>query len=406
MKILKNKWLWLVLIVLVGGAIFFLNADKPAETVQVYQVDSGAVDAYVEDDAVVKSTDDKVHYAELSGVIAELAVAVGDSVKKGAVLAKFDSAELEFALAELTAKKEGGLASRAEIVTPDNDELVAQMSSAVRKAQSNVANISRQLKNQRLLYQSGAASLESVNQLSAMLTGAQSDLSAAQAARDQAQNGGSDNVVAQADSGLAQIDVQIDRLNNQLAKSTVEATIDGVVVAKMVSEGQFVPIGTPLLTVEAPTKLELEARLLAEDIVDLAAGSAVEVLRDDKVVANGTVSQIYPKAESTISDLGVEQKRVKVLIDIAEGDLKLGYEYNIKVYVKREQHLRIPDSAYFEIDGQGKVFVVEDQKLKLRDITVVFEGNDYYAVEGLKEGEKIVRSPSSRLEVDMKVAEE
>ncbi len=406
MKILKNKWLWLVLIVLIGVAVFYFSADQQAEIVQVYRVVSGAVDVYVEDDAVVKSSDDKVHYAELSGVISEIDAAVGDSVKKGAVLAKFDSAELEFALAELTAQREGGLAGRAEIVAPDNDELVAQMSSAVRKAQSNVANVSRQLKNQRELYQSGAASLESVNQLSAMLTGAQSDLSAARAALKQAKSGAGDNIVAQADSGLAQIDVQIDRLKNQLAKSTVLATIDGVVVAKMVSEGQFVPIGTPLLTVEAPTQLELEARLLAEDIIDLQVGSAVEVLRDDSVVANGTVSQIYPKAESTISDLGVEQKRVKVLIDVAGGDLKLGYEYNIKVYIKREQHLRIPDSAYFEIDGQGKVFVIKEQKLKLRDIKVLFEGNDYYAVEGLKEGEMIVRSPSSQLEVDMKVAEE
>ncbi len=406
MKILKNKWLWLVLIVLVGSAIFFFNADKPAETVQVYQVDSGAVDEYVEDDAVVKSTDDKVFYAELSGVIARIDVAVGDAVTRGMLLAEFDSADMAFQLAELNAKREGVLAGRAELITPDNDELVRQLSSAVTKAQSNVSNIERQLDNQRALYQAGAVSLESVNQLSTMSTAAKSDLSAAQAALSQAQNGGGDNVVAQADSGLAQIDVQIDRLNNQLAKSTVEATIDGVVVSKMVSAGQFVPIGTPLLTVEAPTKLELEAKLLAEDIVDLAVGSAVEVLRDDIVVANGTVSQIYPKAESTISDLGVEQKRVKVLIDVADSELKLGYEYNVKVYIERRQHLRIPDSAYFEVDGQGKVFVIEDQKLKLRDVTVLFEGNDYYAIEGLDEGEKIVRSPSSQLEVDMKVAEE
>ncbi len=406
MKILKNKWFWLLIIIVVIIASIVFNSNQPAQTVQVYEVTSGAVDLYVEDSAVVKADDAAVQYAELSGVVEQIDISVGDQVKQGQLLLTFDSSELQSQLDELLARKEGFAAGRAELVDPDNDSLQWQLSSAVSKASSNLSNVNRQLENQRLLYQSGAASLESVRQLEALSAAAASDLSAARAALSQAQQGGSDNMVDQADSQLQAIDAQIERLNNQLAKSEVVAALDGIVVSKNVADGQFVPIGTPLLEVENVTAIKLETMLLAEDIVDLSEGAEVEILRDDAVIANGTVRQIYPKAVSTISDLGVEQKRVKVLIDVSNSELKLGYEYDIKVYVNRLEQLRIPDSAYFEVDGVGKVFVVENEKLQLKDVTVLFKGNDYYAVEGLTAGEQIVRSPGSKLEVDMKVAVE
>ncbi len=388
------------------GVVFYLKSDKPSQTVQVYQAEQGSVDKYVEDVAVVKSDADKIYYAELNGTLKSVDVSVGDTVTKGMVLSTFDSAELQYQLDELAARKQGLQAGRAEVADPDNDSLIRQLSSVVSKARSNVANINRQLNNQRALYQSGAVSLESVKQLEAMLAAANSDLAAARAGLSQAQQGGSDNLVDQANSQIAAIDVQIDRLKNQLAKSQVVALADGVVVSKNADDGQFVPIGTPLLAVENPNKIVLEAMLLAEDVVDLTVDSTVEVLRDNNVIATGNVRQIYPKAESSMSDLGVEQKRVKVLVDIADTALKLGYEYDIKVYIKREESIRIPDSAYFELDGVGKVFVVEADQLQLKDVEVTFKGNDYYAVKGLQAGEQIVKSPASELEVGMKVESE
>ncbi len=403
MKILKNKWFWLIVIAFVIIAAIFVNSGSAKQMVQAYQVDSGAVDLYVEDSAVVVSDDARLHYAELSGVIAQIDVAVGDVVTAGQVLAQFEDADLTYQLAELAAQKAALQAGRSELAKPDNDDLLKQLNSAVAKANSNLANVNRQLSAQRQLYQSGAASLETVKQLETLAAVASSDLAAARAALSQAQSGAGDNLVAQADNQIAAIDAQIDRLNNQLQKTQVVAALDGVVVSKNIEDGQFVAIGTPLLAVENATAIKLETMLLADDIVDLTVGSAVEVLRDDAVVASGTVRQIYPKAVATMSDLGVEQKRVKVIVDLTDAALKLGYEYDVKVYIERAEQLRIPDSAYFEVDGAGKVFVIADQKLKLADVKLVFKGNDYYAVEGLAAGTQIVRSPSSKLEVGMKV---
>ncbi len=406
MKILKNKWLWLVIIIVVVGVAFYMTSSGDVQTVQIYQVEKDSVDKFVEDVAVVKSDDDKLYYAELNGTLKDVVVEVGDSVTSGMVLATFDSDELQYQLEELEARKQGLQAGKAEVADPDNGGLIRQLSSVVSKARSNVANVNRQLNNQRALYQTGAASLESVKQLEAMLAAANSDLAAAHAGLSQAQQGGSDNLVDQANSQVAAIDVQIDRLKNQLAKSQVIAEADGVVVSKYIDNGQFVPIGTPLLSVEDPNKIMLEAMLLAEDVVDLTVDSMVEVLHEKNVIATGKVRQIYPKAESSISDLGVEQKRVKVIVNIDDTALKLGYEYDVKVYIKRENSIRIPDSAYFELDGVGKVFVVEADQLQLKDVEVTFKGNDYYAVKGLQAGEKVVKSPASELEVGMKVAVE
>ncbi len=69
MKILKNKWLWLVVIIVVVGVAFYMTSGGDVQTVQVYQVEKDKVDKYVEDVAVVKSDADKIYYAELNGTL-------------------------------------------------------------------------------------------------------------------------------------------------------------------------------------------------------------------------------------------------------------------------------------------------------------------------------------------------
>ena len=120
----------------------------------------------------------------------------------------------------------------------------------------------------------------------------------------------------------------------------------------------------------------------------------------------GQVAKIYPIAELNKDNKNV----VKVEISLPpNAPLKAGYSADLTITTKVEDNaLVIPIMSYMseKVDDVNSeyVFVVkEDGTLEKRTIKVKNIKNSVASVEGLKEGEKVVSSPTDNLQDGMKV---
>jgi HlyD family secretion protein len=179
--------------------------------------------------------------------------------------------------------------------------------------------------------------------------------------------------------------------------------------------------GTPLLEIGDTRQLEIVAELLTTEALQATPGSAVVIERWGGAQAlAGRVRAVEPAAFTKVSALGVEEQRVKVLIDLASpaehwqalGD---GYRVTVRIVTRSvDQALTVPTSAVFPLPGDAKadaaagasgVFVVQEGRARLREVDVVARNSqDAWLRRGLQPGDAVIVYPSPEVRDGVRVA--
>jgi HlyD family secretion protein len=134
----------------------------------------------------------------------------------------------------------------------------------------------------------------------------------------------------------------------------------------------------------------------------------------------GRVRAVEPAAFTKVSALGVEEQRVKVLIDLTsppEHWQALGDAYRVTVRIVTrsvDQALTVPTSAVFPLpgdsmangaEGASGVFVVQDGRARLREVEVVARNSqDAWLRRGLQPGDPVIVYPSPEVRDGVRVA--
>jgi len=195
----------------------------------------------------------------------------------------------------------------------------------------------------------------------------------------------------------------------EIEKQQVLASIDGIIIEKLVDENSIGTTGTAAFLIGDIKSLELEGNILSDDIYKVQIGDEVEVsgkAMGDSTV-KGKVVKIAPEAKNITSSLGVNQKRVQVTIEISDDAnlLKPGYDLDIKVITgTKSDTLVIPDSSVFDYKGNSCVFVVDNGKAVIRQIKKGIESEKTIeVVDGLNEGDRIIIKPDNNTTEGMKI---
>jgi HlyD family secretion protein len=99
----------------------------------------------------------------------------------------------------------------------------------------------------------------------------------------------------------------------------IGSPIDGVVLKVLREDAGFVAAGTPILEVGDPSQMEVLVDVLSTAAVSIKPGAKVEIRGwGGARPLSGRVRRIEPSAFLKISALGVEERRVNVLIDLDE----------------------------------------------------------------------------------------
>lgn len=174
----------------------------------------------------------------------------------------------------------------------------------------------------------------------------------------------------------------------QLSYTVVKAPFDGVITEKYVEIGELASPGQPLLKMEDPEQLRLEATIAESDVGVVSVGSSVPIVIDalGSDPFTGKVSQILPAGDPQTHTF-----TMKVDLPKTNG-LKSGMFGRLRLEKGMSTTLLLPKSAFIERGELASVFVVgSDQVARLRWVKVGRRlAHGVEILSGVDAGERVI----------------
>jgi HlyD family secretion protein len=388
----------LVLILLLAALVIgsWLMIRKPAVEVDTALVQRGAMTVTIDDQGETRVRDLYLIAAPVTGELLRLDHKPGTAVAAGAVLAEIAPirpSPIDRRSYDETLDRIGGL--QAELAAARARVQEARASEQL--ARSNAQRI-------EALASRGFAARAQIDAARSALQGARAARTAAEQGADAALHGlRATEATLRAGTGSAPA--------GQVVQ--VRAPIVGVVLSQLHESGGPVTASTPLLELGDPAQLEIVAELLSADAVRIAKGAAVEIAAwgGDKPL-QGRVRLVEPLGFRKISALGVEEQRVRVIIDLAgpQGDWqRLGHGYRVGVRIAQwaaPDVLQMPIGALFrQGDGWAAYTIDQDDRARLVRVTVGQMNADTAEVRaGLQAGQRVIVHPGAKVTDGLRVA--
>jgi RND family efflux transporter MFP subunit len=318
---------------------------------------------------------------KVGGRIQSLTVDLGDAVRKEQVLAKLEPTDFQIQVEQATAALQQAR-TRLGLLPDGPDERVdPEGTSLVRQAKATL--------NETKLKRDRAQQLYGDNLV------ARSDLDTAIASHAVAE-GSYENAIEEIRNRqalLAQRKSELELARYQLDQTVLRSPIDGAVAARQVSVGQFVPAGTPVVTIVRVHPLRLHLPVPERAAPDMHLGQQVKLkVEGDLNEYYGRVTRISPAIDQANRTLLVEAE-----VPNEQGRLRPGAFVRAELITKSDvPAVFVPARALVSFAGIEKVFVVEDGKSVEKPVqTGRKDAEKVEITAGIKPGEVVVTDPGS-----------
>ena len=446
---MKPKWkilLVISLIVLVSGGIFGsikLN-QRGVVTVQAGRAAREDLTATVTASGEIKPKNYITLGANTLGAapITNILVREGDRVKKGQVVAELQSVQ---ANADVAAQKAAIATALADSAAAEAN--ITSMQDGARTAQATLERNKAELQRTKLnldrateLYNSKLIAKQDFDQKKAEYDTAVAAIGEAEArlAQAKAQEAQARQQQTSAQKRIAQMQAQLDRYADVLAKYYVRAPLDGVVTNLPVRVGETVVPGlqnsaaSTIMTIADMSLITAEVKVDETDIVNVKLDQQADVTIDampnqtfkGHVVEIGNTAILrstgLAASSSTVANQEAKDFKVVVALENPPEDIRPGLSCTGKIVTATRQHaLTIPIQALTvrqrgelepskpggvqaaaKVDPAAEkarkqelqgVFVLENGKAEFRQVATGITGEtDIEVLSGLKEGDQIV----------------
>ncbi len=431
--------------VIAAGAWFAYDSRREVEA----QLPDGATTARVarqDLDAVVTGTGSVTPersqplYFGSAGTIAEVYIAEGDLVRKGDILARLDTTDLDLALSQAESALHASEATLLRTQKPPSAEDIAAAQAAVTAAQANVTqlragpdSIERQLAdlavqqaknslygaqgNRDATNASPAASGGARASAEAQVLNAEVAVTIAELQREQLLQPldasalrSAESQVAQAEASLARLlatpadedvraaEAQVEqaRINveiaqNRLDDATLLAPFDGQIGAWNVREGDTVAMTSPVGTLLDTTAFHVDLSIDETEISKIVAGQRATLSLDayPATLIEGTVSQV---ALLGTSAQGIVTYRVEITLSDMDVEIRPLMTAAVDIVVATKNGALVIPNRALRRDSTGKyVEMLLSGEVSRADV-VTGLSNDAVTeiVSGLEEGQEII----------------
>ena len=202
-----------------------------------------------------------------------------------------------------------------------------------------------------------------------------------------------------AEGGISQSDFEAIELSYNVSKSTydniVENTIlrspvSGVISARNYDRGDLYSMGQPIFTVQQIVPVKLLVGISEKDYTKVKKGDKVTVTAEafPGKTFTGSVVRLYP-----VMDPATHTFNVEVQIRNENRELRPGMYARVTVNFGDNNSIVLPDEAVVKQQGSGQrfVYVLEGDKVQLREITLGRHFDDKYEIlSGVEDGQKVV----------------
>jgi len=309
---------------------------KAALTVQVVSPQAGEWTSTLAVNGNIAPWAEAIVGSQVNGLrLVEVLAQVGDSVKTGQLLARFDEAPVLLDLAQARA--------------------------AVQEAQAQLADATANAQRARSLGSTGVVSAQQLGQVEAAEAVARARLATAQAA-----------VAAQ---------------ELRLQHTRVLAPDAGSVSARSATLGAVAGPGTELFKLIRQARLEWRAEVPAADLSRVKTGTAARLTTPSGAVVSGTVRRVSPAVDP-------QTRNALVYVDLKtneNSDARAGMFARGELRFEARRALMLPAPAVLLREGFDVVLVVDErQRVRQTKVTVLAREGEQVAVQGLDTKARVV----------------
>ncbi|MDB9341714.1 MULTISPECIES: efflux RND transporter periplasmic adaptor subunit [Cyanophyceae] len=343
---------------------------------------------------------------ERGGKVTEIIFNRGQTVEKGAVIARLDTQNLQAQLAQLAAQRSRAVAELRELQNGPRPETIAV-------ARSQVADLENRLRLENIrrdrrssLYAEGAISREQLDEVAFNRDALADRLAAAQSELEALQNGTRSEQIAAQAATVAQIAASIRDVEINIEKSILRAPFRGVVGERNLDEGTVVQAGQAIVRLVENVTPEVEIGVPPQVVQSLKVGSRQQVLVSDsealrseriytaQVLAHKPEINPQTRTRTVVLQLVSTGQTMPVSGEIARLQVEQmvstqGFWLPVSALIKGEQGLW----SCFVVASEGETYVIER-----RDVEVLYTEGDRVLVRGtITAGEEVVNSGTNRL---------
>jgi HlyD family secretion protein len=394
-----KKWTWILLLLAVAAVLIVRGLQPRPVLIEAGAVHKDRLEITIEEEGRTRVTDRFVVSAPIGGLARRINLDVGDTVAEGGIITAIEPASPVFLDDRSRAETEAQIAAATAAVRNAEDR--------VRAAGADAAYAASQAERIRKLFASGDVAKDVY------------DRAVSQAQQTEAVRSAAQHSVEQARKAVEalQASLRVSATSQRTGKPesvVVRAPAGGRVLKLLHESAGIVNPGEPLIEIANPRSLEVEVELLSPDAVRVHPGTRVRFERwgGDSPI-EGNVRRVEPTAFTKISALGVEEQRVRVIVDFTSprqqwdrlGD---GYRVEARFLVWEEDGiLTVPATALFPQGDGWAVFVIEGGAARSRTVGIGRRnGLSAQVLNGLKEGDRVVLHPATTIKDGTLVTEQ
>lgn len=385
MNFSKTQRITAIATVVVAGILIAVMMPSPL-TVDSESIRRSELTITLDGEGMTRVRDSFTVASPVNGRVERITLEEGDLVQKNSVVARVTPPPLNAREFE-----------EAQARTRSAEAVLEAARAGERQVKVDLDQAARKFNRYRSLYQKGAVAAETFEDVRTAWE------------------------VLQKQHQAALLNVESAHYDLEAARSTIDQSVSGKTVDILAPDSgkvlrvlekseRVVSAGTPLVEIGNPRDMEVVIDVLSTDAVKVEPGLMVQVEEwGGGSMLPGVVRTVEPAAFTKISALGIEEKRVNIIVDLEEPESKLGDNYRVQAKIilwRGDDILRVPVSSIFR-SGKGlNVFVIKKGKAVKQPITIGHRGA-YYAevLDGLAEGDMVVVHPTNDLEDGMRVKE-
>jgi RND family efflux transporter MFP subunit len=337
-------WIAVLLLVSTSAPLWAQGGPGPSP-VRYTEAVSREVHRAVTLTGTVDSRDTSLVASEVEGVVEKIAAREGDTVRKGAPLARLRRTNLELQLQ------------------------VAE--GQIKEARARLELAESNLQRNRELYDAGVISKREFDDAFSEFTAWQGRIDA--------------------------LSAQIERYKVDLERSTIRAPYSGVVVREMTDLGQWVSVGTPVAEVVALDQLEVRVDVPERYFAGLRPGTRASVTFESlpDVEIEGEVISVIPRADPQARTFPV-----KVRIGNADGRIGVGMLARVSLPLGEAYQATLVPKDAIVAQGPGRVVyrINGDDTVETVGVTVGRGMGSWVIVDGpIESGARVVTRGNERL---------
>ncbi|MFA9424627.1 MAG: efflux RND transporter periplasmic adaptor subunit, partial [Sedimentibacter sp.] len=330
--------------------------------------------------------------SDMSQRVKTLNASIGDKVKKGDIILTYENnydLEIERANKQIDAIT----ATYNETVKGADFQEISNMKLNINTIENNLSFARSYFEKIKALYENNALSLVEYEEAENNVTALENQLKEAENNYNLLIKGVSSNVKKQYEAQVEEVMIQIKILEKNIEQSSITAEFDGVITELNVHQGSMTQPGVVIVELQEENNLGIYVEVLAEDTYKTTVGMPFIITKDDKQVKELLINRIYPKAQSKVSDLGVEQKRVRIEAYLdSSADYKIGSEVDVVIVLEERNNVLLVDKdAVYEKSKKQYVTVVEgDKEIEKEVVTGLEDDDNMEVISGLMENEEVL----------------